>query len=156
MPTRIVFRFLNNVAKNGSLKMNPFNFQHLNLTQLLVKVANQLIPYQKSLNFEYADVHKYGNSTAIEGYNSLFKNIREAQNDITFDDYCQGNTLYAFDLTPDQCSSHHYSLLKEGSLDIEFTFNGDIANSTSILFYMEFDNIIEITKERNVIFDFKI
>ena len=156
MPTRIVFGFLNNSATSGQLKLNPFNFQHLNLTQLLVKVANQLIPYQKSLNFAYNTPHKYGNSTAIEGYNSLFKNIREAPNDITFDDYCQGNTLYAFDLTPDQCSSHHYSLLKEGSLDIEFTFKNDIKDSTSILFYMEFDNIIEITKERNVIFDFKI
>ena len=156
MPTRIVFGFLNNSAASGQFKFNPFNFQHYKLTQILVKVANQLIPYQKSLNFEYADVHKYGKSTAIEGYNSLFKNIREAPNDITFDDYCQGNTLYAFDLTPDQCSSHHYSLLKEGSLDIELGFSTEIKDSTSILFYMEFDNIIEITKERNVIFDFKI
>ena len=42
----------------------------------------------------------------------------------------QGNILYAFVFTPDLriCFSHHNSLLKEGSLKIEFTLNAEISN----------------------------
>ena len=114
MSTRIVMGFLNNVAASGSYELNPFNFQHYKLNEVLVKVSNQLVPYQKSLKLEFKPDYKFGTSNALEGYYSLFKNIREAPNDITYNDYFNGNTLLAFDLTLDQCSSHHYSLLKEG------------------------------------------
>ena len=36
---------------------------------------------------------------------------------ITYGNYKVGNTLYAFDLTPDLCSADHFNLLKDGSLD---------------------------------------
>ena len=58
-------------------------------------------------------------------------------------------------MIPDQCSSHHYSLLKEGSLDIECTFSTDIKESTSILFYMEFNNIIEREKKETIFLTLK-
>ena len=39
----------------------------------------------------------------------LHKNIREASNGITYENYKVGNTLYAFDLTPDLCSADHFN-----------------------------------------------
>ena len=86
---------------------------------------------------------------------SLFKNIREAGNDISYDEYKNGNTLFAFDLTPDLCSSEHYSLLKDGSLDLDVVLESSNTSKTMI-FYLEFDNIIEITKERQVLVDYKL
>ena len=92
----------------------------------------------------------------LEGYLGLFKNIREAPSDITYEEYGNGNSLFAFDLTPDLCSGEHYSLLKDGSLDVDITMENGFGESVTAYFYMEFDNIIEIDKDRRVFFDYKI
>ena len=78
----------------------------------------------------------------------------------------KGNTLYAFDLTPDLCSADHFILLKDGSLDLDVHLENDSSLATPALvtsatgytamFYLEFDNIIEITKERQVLIDFEL
>ena len=96
---------------------------------------------------------------------TLHKNIREASNGISYEDYMQGNTLYAFDLTPDLCLADHFNLLKDGSLDLDVHLEKDPkatpnpalvtsgAGGYTAMFYLEFDNIIEITKERQVLVD---
>jgi len=98
---------------------------------------------------------------------TLHKNIREASNGITYENYKVGNTLYAFDLTPDLCSADHFNLLKDGSLDLDVHLEKDPkanpaalvtsgAGGYTAMFYLEFDNIIEITKERQVLVDYKL
>ena len=54
-----------------------------------------------------------------QGYMTLHKNIKETSHRISYENYMQGHTLYAFDLTPDLCSADHFNLLKGGSLDKE-------------------------------------
>ena len=104
----------------------------------------------------------------MQGYLRLHKNIREASNGITYDGYIHGPTLYAFDLTPDLCSADHFNLLKDGSLDLDVQIEadpsktgpnkGELATAVgyTAMFYLEFDNIIEITKERQVLVDYKL
>ena len=94
---------------------------------------------------------------------TLHKNIREASHGISYENYMQGNTLYAFDLTPDLCSADHFNLFKDGSLDLDVHFESDDTNTLvtqktgyTAMFYLEFDNIIEITKERQVLVDYKL
>ena len=78
-----------------------------------------------------------------------------------------GNTLSAFDLTPDLCSADHFNLLKDGSLDSDVHLENEIAagitkglvtekTGYTAMFYLEFDNTIEITKERQVLVDYKL
>ncbi len=49
-------------------------------------------------------------------------------------------------------------MLRDGALELEVSLRKppDAANNYHAIFYLEFDNIIEITKERGVIFDFSI
>jgi hypothetical protein len=150
MPSRVVVGFVSTKGFDGDIEANPFNFQNLNITELQLKVSSKPVPYSTAmkLDFEANNYH--------EGYYSLFKNIREAPHDISYDEYKNGNTLFAFDLTPDLCSSDHYSLLKDGSLDLEVTVKKEINYATTAIFYMEFDNIIEINKERNILYDYKV
>ena len=79
----------------------------------------------------------------------------------------QGNTLYAFDFTPGLCSADHYNLLKDESIDLDVHLEYDNTNipakglvteknGYTAMFYLEFDNIIEITKERQVLVDYKL
>jgi hypothetical protein len=83
------------------------------------------------------------------------KAFRDADIDLTRDEYADGYTLYAFDLTPDLASdSDHYSLLKSGSVRLKLTFSTALPNTINAVVYAEFQNVLEIDRNRNVFYDF--
>ena len=154
MPNRIVLAFTKTNAQAGSFKMNPFNFGHFNLESLAVKIASQSVPYSTPLEFR---AHT-NSSQFTEAYNSLFSGIREHANSISITEYPNGYFILAFDLTPDLCSSEHYNILKDGNLEIVLRFNNDteIKNTAvTLIVYLEFDNILEITQNRNILCNYQ-
>ena len=63
--------------------------------------------------------------------------------------------LFAFDLTPDLSEGgNHFNLVKQGNLRLEIQFAQPLPNTINVITYAEFENIIEIDKSRNVIFDY--
>ena len=152
LPTRIVIGCVDNNSFNGAFHKNPFNFKHLNLTQLKLYLDGQ----QQSLkpiepNFP---ANKY-----IMAYSTLFSGTGKLQKDegidITRMDYSNGYTLYAFDLTPDLAEGGHFNLLRQGNVRLELKFGAALAETANVIVYAEFENIIEIDKQRNIIFDYK-
>ena len=162
MPTRVVVGFVKTSAYGGTIEEDPFYFHHIGVTYINLKVASRSIPYAQGIRTSYYK------DNYTQGYLTLHKNIREASNGITYENYKTGNTLYAFDLTPDLCSADHFNLLKDGSLDLDVHLEKDPkaaggaalvtsgAGGYTAMFYLEFDNIIEITKERQVLVDYKL
>ena len=152
LPTRIVIGCVDNNSFNGSFHKNPFNFKHFNLTQLKIYLDGQ----QQSLkpiepNFA---TNKY-----ILVYSTLFSGTGKLQKDegidITRTDYSNGYALYAFDLTPDLAEGGHFNLLRQGNVRLELKFGAALAETTNVIVYAEFENIIEIDKQRNIILDYK-
>ena len=76
--------------------------------------------------------------------------------DITKDDFIGGYGLYIFDLSPDKCFGEHFNVLKSGNLKLKLSFRETLATVVNLYVYMEFDNMLEITKNRNVIFDYTV
>lgn len=150
VPRRVVLGIVDTEAYAGKKNKNPFNFQHYKLSNLILKIASRSIPYSSGLSFNFPA------KNYVEGYNTLFQGIREAPNNIDYEAYGNGNTIFAFDLTPDQCSGDHFSLLRDGSVDLDITFSDAPNTSITLLVYLEFDNIIEINKNRQVFFDYKV
>ena len=150
MPTRAVFGFLDTSANDGAYTSNPFEFKHFNIKEINLKIASKSVPYSTPLTFDFV------NDDYMNGYTGMFKNIREAPNDISYEDYKNGNTLFAFDLSPDLCSSSHYSLTKDGSLDLDVLLATPQNSSITVIAYLEFDNVLEINDKRHIIFDYKI
>jgi hypothetical protein len=152
LPTRVIIGLLDNDAYNGSYKKNPFNFKNYNLTKISLQLDAQEQPAKPIYcNFE--------EGATIDGYMSLFvgtgKAFRDADIDLTRDEYADGYTLYAFDLTPDLASdSDHYSLLKSGSVRLKLTFSTALPNTINAVVYAEFQNVLEIDRNRNVFYDF--
>ena len=62
------------------------------------------------------------------------------------------DTPCCFDLTPDLSSScgHHFSVTKSGNLRLELAFEVALSITGNVLVYSEFDNVIEIDKDRKV------
>ncbi len=152
LPTRVVIGLVDNDAYNGTFTKKPFNFKHMNLTQIRVFLDGQnqgVKPIECSYN-----THQY-----VTAYMSLFtatgKNGKDEGNDITRRDYPGGYALYAFDLTPDLSEDDHFNLNKEGSLRIDMKFAVALAATVNVILYAEFENIIEVDRNKNIIFDYQ-
>ena len=150
IPSRVVLGLLKTSSCDGNYGENPFNFRNYKLTSINLKAASKSLPYSTPLTLDYTK------GAYLNGYNTLFQSIRESGNDITYEEYSQGNTIYAFDLSPDLCNSEHYSLIKSGALELDLNFETSLTESITVMYYLEFDNIIEITKEREVLIDYSI
>ena len=150
MPTRVVLGFVKTSAFSGAIKEDPFYFSHNNIENLTLKVASRLLPYASGLQLDFL------NNNYTQGYMTLHKNIREASNGISYKGYKEGFTLFAFDLTPDLCSADHFNLQRDGSLDLDIRLKTAPAIGFTAMFYLEFDNIIEITKDRQILVDYKL
>ncbi|MDJ0933678.1 hypothetical protein [Breoghania sp.] len=75
-------------------------------------------------------------------------------NDISCDEYLQGFTLFAFVLTPNLNDGGHFNLVKQGSLRLELHFADPLPDTICVIVCAEFDNIIEVVRSRNVVFDY--
>ena len=65
-----------------------------------------------------------------------------------------GYALYAFDLTADLGEDDHFSLLRQGSVRLALKFAQALPQTVTVVAYAEFENVIEIDRDRNVVFDF--
>ena len=151
LPTRLVIGCVDNDAYNGVYDKNPFNFKNYSLTQIKVYLDGQ---HQHIKPLEPNFVTRQ----TVAAYMSLFsgtgKQQRDEGNDISREDYSGGYTLYAFDLTPDLAEEGHFNLTKDGSVRLDLKFAVGLPNTINVIAYAEFENVIEIDRNRNVIFDY--
>ena len=113
LPTRIVIRLVDNRAFNGSRERNPFNFAHFNLHEIGLYLDGQqqhaLRPIQPN----------FATGEYIRAYNTIFAGTGKLGADkglfITRDEYANGYSLYAFDLTADLGEDDHFSLVRQGA-----------------------------------------
>lgn len=151
LPTRLVLGCVDNDAYNGSYAKSPFNFKHFRMSQLKVFLDGQ---QQQIRPLEL----NYANNGYLAGYMTLFsgtgKQFRDEGCEIQRDEYPGGYALYAFDLTPDMAEEGHFNLIKEGNVRVDVKFDVGLPNTINVIAYAEFENIIEIDRSKNVIFDY--
>jgi len=69
-------------------------------------------------------------------------------------DYSQGNALYVFDLSPDLTDDEKFDLLRTESVRLQLKFAEALTDPITLIVYAEYQNLIEIDRNRNVIYDF--
>jgi len=74
---------------------------------------------------------------------------------INRNDYANGYALYAFDLSADLGEDDHFGLARQGSVRLALKFAAALAAAVTVIANAEFENIIEVDRDRNVIFHFK-
>lgn len=145
MPKRLVIACVDNGAFNGDYKKSPFDFKHYSINFMGVYVDGQPMPHSPL----QPDFEK---NNFIRAFNNLF--LHSEGRYLTRSEFSEGYSLFLFDLTPDLCDGSHLNLVHHSNLRLEIKFNKPLPQTISVLVYAEFENIIEINKERNILYDF--
>jgi len=154
LPTRVVIGLVSNRAFNGHLQSNPFNFRHFDLSEIALYLDGQQQHAVRPIQPNYED------GQYIRAYDSLFGGTGRLYKDeglfISREDYGGGYALYAFDLTADLGEDDHFSLVRQGSVRLALKFAVALPTTVTVVAYAEFENVIEVDRDRNVVFDFGV
>ena len=151
IPKRLVLCCIDNDAFNGSYSKNPFHAKHNDINFLAVYVDGRQVP-GKPLQPNFAEgrhVRSYMNLFCSTGKVSQDEGI-----DLTRTDFGNGYTFFGFDLTPDACDGSCFHLVKKGNLRVEIHFASALSETVNVVAYGEFEAVLEIDKNRNVIFHY--
>ena len=154
VPRSFVFGMVDSTAAiTGEFKKNPFNFQHFNVSSIGITVNGEEIPF-KTIPLSYGANGQFVEAfiTQFSGTGKLFHNLG---NGIGRNEFPNGYAIYCFDLTPDLCSaSPHFNAIQRGTLGVDITFSAAPRAPVSLICYGEFENLIQIDAERNVVYDY--
>ena len=157
LPQRLVIACVDADSFNGVLNKSPFNFKHRNLNFLSLTLDGQQIPSTKPLTPKFALTN---GQACTQAYQTLFSGLnkmyKDTGNSISLEEFSQGYTSYCFDLSPDLNVEDHMNLLRKGNLRLEMRLQNALPQTAMVLMYAEFQNIFEIDRSRNVIFDYSI
>jgi hypothetical protein len=141
-------------AFNGQYSSNPFKFSPHGLRELSLLNNGQSLgrPYK----MEYSED---GTSLCSRAFYELFANTvscSDVGSGIDIETFASSCNLYGFDLTAD-CSgsaSHHLNIVKQGTLGLNLTFEKPLTTSISVVIYLEYQQLIEIDRTRNILINF--
>lgn len=149
LPELIIFAMVNNDAYNGDYKLNPFNFQPFNLSEITASVDGyEISPRNLRFNFDLK------NPQTQRAYFQLFKQLSfhrfDRANLISRELFNKNCFLIGWDLSPDKSSSDCTSIMSGGNIRLQGKFSKPLAKTVTVLAYMQFDADLGIDKGRNV------
>lgn len=156
LPNLMIVGLVENTAYSGSRKLNPYNFQHFDMSQFHLVINGVQVPSQ-AIDFDFSNKEA---PISMRGYESLFRgtnlHLLDRPHQVRKNLFDAGFFLLAFDLTPDQSYSRQdcLHLLNQGIIRIEARFAKAITKTLSVIVYTEYDGSIEIDRDRNVFTSF--
>lgn len=147
LPSRIVLAVVKSRAFNGNLQLNPFNFIHSNIRSIVLRVNGRPIPFE-DIDLDFA------NDRFLQAYLLLFQGTDSLYTDkscgITPEDYKNGHTIFAFDLNP-AADAGEMTLIKDGTVGVEIKLSQDTTESTTLVVYKEYQDMIEINENKQLL-----
>ncbi|XP_060100311.1 uncharacterized protein F54H12.2-like [Heteronotia binoei] len=151
LPKLLVIGLVDNKSFSGAHNKNPFNFKHYDINFFALYLDGEQVPTKPlQPDFEGGNcVREYMQLVQAAG-----KHMKDRSLLVNHEEFAEGYTLFAFDLSPDQECADHYSLIKTGNLRAEVRFARALPHTVNMIVYGVFDNVIEINHRQNVLFDY--
>ncbi|XP_053568362.1 uncharacterized protein F54H12.2-like [Bombina bombina] len=151
LPKLLIIGFVDNDAFSGAYDKNPLFFRHNFVNFAALYLDGEQIPAKPfQPDFE--------NRNAIREYTALLQIAGKQNTDSGFllnrDEFLDGYTLFAFELSADHEHGNHFSLIRNGNLRAEIRFSRALERTVNLIAYGVFDNIIEINQRREILYDY--
>ena len=154
LPRRILIGVIKDISHSDLAKSDPFKFQPHNINYMALTVDGAMfpsIPYtpnfeSKHYMREFVNLYRFFNQD--EGIPQL---------NLSYEDYREKHTLFAFDLSPDGsigAENGTLSLIKRGNIRLDIKFSASHLTHLKVIVFAQFDNLITIDKDRIVNLDY--
>ncbi|XP_074596225.1 uncharacterized protein F54H12.2-like [Brevipalpus obovatus] len=152
LPRRVIFGMVTSDEFYGKTNVSPFTFSHFNVNYVSLNADGVQYPSRPF-------TPDFVNDDYIREYYSLFQALNQNGTNSTVNisrfKYKTGNTLFAFNLTPDLSSGgRHLNPIKRGSLNLSLKFASALLKTIVVIVFCEFDNLIQIAADRSVATDY--
>jgi len=150
LPKRIILGLVSTRSYNGSYNTNPYHFRSANVSYVDMYVGGQRLT-AKPLTPDF------GNDNFCKEYANLFFGMGTMNTNETFDikrdDFGGGYALYCYNLHPELNPANYVDMVQQGSLRVEMKFSQPLAEPYTCILYYEFDQVIEVTRDKTIIYD---
>jgi hypothetical protein len=152
LPIRCVAGLVKTNALNGQFSLNPFDFQPFGLTYLSFVLNSKPYPtHQITPNFNANEFLKY--YVELMNVAGIYMQNPDAIG-ISPEDYIKGLTLYGVDFCPSTINDAEvFTPVEFGPFRIEIRFDGNLTQSLTLVLLLEFQTLLEISRDRKVVFD---
>ena len=153
VPSKLVVALVKSQAYNGDYHLNPFHFEHFDVSDIGFFVNGEATPRPAyKLDLE--------NGIYLQGLNSLYKitgkTMETSDIGITRETYQQGYTLIGFDVDPTTSPDFRYvGKPREGHTKLEIRFQNGLPSPVTAILYATFPEIMTIDQARNVRLEIK-
>ena len=153
VPSRLVVGLVKSQAYNGDYHLNPFHFEHFDVSDVGFFVNGEATPRPAyKLDLE--------NGIHLQGLNSLYKitgkTMENSDIGITRETYQQGYTLIGFDVDPTTSPDFQYvGKPCEGHTKLDIRFKKGLPNPVTVILYATFPENMTIDQARNVRLEIK-
>lgn len=148
LPEFILFAFVDTMAYNGKRSLNPFNFEHFNVSQISLSKNGKLVD-PRILKFDYS----LKNPMSTHGYYYLYKQLNlhrfDRANSISRAFFDGGGFIIAYDLTQDR-DNECGNVIQSGSLRLEVQLAKPLTKPITVIAYIQSDADLIIDRDRNV------
>lgn len=154
LPNVMIIGFVENEAFTGSTKLNPFNFQHHNITNVALYKNGVMVT-----NEEYKPDFTENQVKCLREYDDFFKTVNHCFTDANFpisiEKYITGNTFFAFNLNKDKqplySPASFINLIEKAETRLDIRFKSSRVKPLTCLVYSEYLNVIEIHPDGTVV-----
>ena len=134
----------------GVFKENLFHFKHDGLESLIITICNETLI---RLDFDFAK-WQY-----VEAYDTLMRCTGQYKGSrsmlVDYNDFGNGNTIVVFDLTArGECNSEQFTARKLENVRINLKYPHALTETNNLILYGEFDGVLKIDANRNVVTDY--
>lgn len=151
LPDKLAFAFVNDTAFSGTYETNPFNFEHLNISKMMLRVNNATYPlHPLSPNFK-ATKENYTREYMhfLEG---LELDVGNKAIDLTPEEWANGYTMWVFRIAHGPIAPYTpRAPAPQGTASLELVFDEPPRENMQMICFAQYPCKFEIDANRTVI-----
>ncbi|KAK3107674.1 hypothetical protein FSP39_019640 [Pinctada imbricata] len=147
-PSKMYVTFVKQSAVNGSYSDNPYNFEHFNLSEIVLLINGESLPIRPmKLDFETNSNYV---TPLYNLYQSTEKWFRDESLIIDREKFAGGFAIYSFDIDPSDIGVGYINLVHHANVGVYARFAKATTTTISAIAFCEYPALIQVDQAREI------